>query len=120
MHKRTEARDDKNAMYQTKYWKALRQRQLSTQPLCQACMSVGIITPANHVDHVFPWTHINKEAFYLNLFQSLCLECHSHKTSLEQQGEYRHYIDGSYRVFSKNDYQYIIRENEGHLAGFSE
>jgi len=26
-----------------------------------------------------------------NIFQSLCHECHSHKTALEQQGIYRSY-----------------------------
>ena len=80
-----------NRMYNTQQWHELRQRQLSIQPLCAGCLSDGVITQAVHVDHVFPWTQIDKEAFYYNLFQSLCPSCHSSKTALERSGTFRAY-----------------------------
>lgn len=80
-----------NAMYDTKHWKQLRIAQLSRQPLCQACLIRGIVTEAKHVDHLFPWAQIGQEAFKRNLFQSLCHECHTSKTHLEQRGICRHY-----------------------------
>ena len=85
--KRTIAMDK----YQSSQWRKLRQIQLSTHPLCAACLSEGRITPALHIDHLFPWSQLNEEAFYLNVFQSLCHSCHSIKTTLEQRGIYRHY-----------------------------
>ena len=51
-------------MYQTKHWKQLRASQLSRQPLCQSCLSRGIVNSAKHIDHVFPWSWIGKDAFY--------------------------------------------------------
>ena len=48
---------------------------------------------ANEVDHVFPWSKLGTQAFDYNVFQSLCKDCHSVKTGLEQRGIYRHYTD---------------------------
>lgn len=84
-------RQDFNAMYQTAQWKTLRQIQLSKYPLCAGCLSEGKIVAAVHIDHVFPWSTIDKTAFYRNIFQSLCASCHSSKTNLEQRGIYRQY-----------------------------
>lgn len=91
-----------NRMYNTTQWQELRQRQLSIQPLCAGCLSVGVITQAVHVDHVFPWTQIDKEAFYYNIFQSLCPSCHSSKTHLERQG--------TYRAFGKPSKDYVMSD----------
>lgn len=93
-HRRYNKSDKRKAgldKYQSSQWRKLRQIQLSTHPLCAACLSEGRITPALHIDHLFPWSQINEEAFYLNVFQSLCHSCHSIKTTLEQRGTYRHY-----------------------------
>jgi hypothetical protein len=87
-------RKEFNEMYNTKQWNLKRKCELSKNPLCSSCFVRGIITPANHVDHVFPWSKIGKRAFYLNLFQSLCHECHSHKTTLEQKGVIMWWHDG--------------------------
>ena len=99
-------RKENNSMYATRQWQSLRARQLSKQPICQSCFTRGVITQANHVDHVFPWTHIGKQAFYQNLFQSLCHECHSHKTGLEKRGVYRHYTSVIHD-FSPRDYNRV-------------
>ena len=104
----TKERRDSNAMYQTKQWRSMRKIQLSKHPLCLACLSNGRITPAWHIDHVFPWHLISKEAFYVNLFQSLCHNCHSHKTGLERKGIYRHYTIPN-KDYAVDDYAYVIR-----------
>lgn len=77
--------------YHSTQWQTLRQVQLSIEPLCAGCLSSGIVTQAQHVDHVFPWQQIGEVAFYHNVFQSLCQSCHSSKTKLEQKGIFRRY-----------------------------
>lgn len=84
-------RKQSNSHYNTRLWSKLRIIQLSKQPLCQACISLGKVTQATVVDHLFPWNQIGSQAFVANIFQSLCPECHSVKTNLEQQGICRHY-----------------------------
>ena len=81
----------KSKEYNSAKWKHLRQRQLTAQPLCQSCITEGRVCQASDVDHVFAWSAIGQQAFMHNIFQSLCHNCHSHKTQLEQQGIYRHY-----------------------------
>ena len=80
-----------NSNYQTAAWRRMRTAQLSKQPLCQCCLLAGKIAQATDVDHVFSWNRIGREAFRLNIFQSLCHECHSVKTNLEIRGIYRYY-----------------------------
>jgi len=99
-------------MYQTKHWKQLRASQLSRQPLCQSCLSRGIVNSAKHIDHVFPWSWIGKDAFYRNLFQSLCHECHSHKTSMEQDGVFIYYLIGNKPIeYKLIDYPLVMANN---------
>ena len=83
--------DCSEGMYSTKQWVTFRQIQLSTHPLCAGCLADGIVTPALHVDHVFPWRMYGDVAFTRNLFQSLCQSCHSSKTYLEGKGVFRSY-----------------------------
>ena len=87
----TAKRKQSNAMYQTALWARTRLRVLSAQPLCQSCAGIGKVTAATEVDHLFAWQHIGVEAFYQNVFQSLCKNCHTNKGALERQGIYRHY-----------------------------
>ena len=108
---RTKERDAFNAMYQTKHWKQTRASQLSRQPLCQSCLSRGIVTSAKHIDHVFPWSWIGKDAFCRNLFQSLCHECHSHKTSMEQDGVFIHYLSPKPIEYKLIDYPLVMADN---------
>ena len=100
---------DTDSIYQTPAWRVVRQRQLSIQPLCQACLSRGKVEAAQHVDHVFPWKHIGKHAFLNNIFQSLCQADHSHKTGLEKQGRFIHYTPEGEREYTSNDYNFAMR-----------
>lgn len=91
--------------YKTPAWKSIRRRQLSICPLCQGCMSRGKIEAAKHVDHVFPWRQIGQHAFLNNVFQSLCAECHSHKTGQEKHGVYLYYTQQGVEQLSEHDYR---------------
>jgi len=98
-----------NAPYKTSAWLAIRARQLSTNPLCAACLIDGRITAANHVDHVFPWAAIGNHAFARNLFQSLCPECHGIKSGLEKKGVFRHYVD-PIKDYALQDYPFVMSQ----------
>ena len=100
-----------NSIYQTAAWRSIRGRQLSIQPLCQACLSRGRVEQAVHVDHVFAWKHIGRHAFDHNIFQSLCVADHSHKTASERKGKYIHYTAAGEVVYSKDDYAYIVHNS---------
>ena len=102
----TNDRKQFNSRYQTAQWKVLRQMQLAKQPLCECCLKNGKVVVADHVDHLFAWNHIGDEAFYKNVFQSLCSNCHSYKSGLEKQGIYRHYASG--QDYTKHDYRIVI------------
>ena len=93
--------------YDTPFWQSTRRGQLSRQPLCASCLLRGVVTQANHVDHLFPWTAIGGEAFRRNVYQSLCQPCHSRKTSLEQRGVIEWYKDKLYTL-SIADYAYVL------------
>ena len=109
-HGGREYTDSKDSVYSSPLWKATRKRQLSLQPLCQACLSQGIITAAQHVDHVFPWRQIGKEAFTRNLLQSLCQEHHSYKTGKEKHGVIIHWTQEGERTLTLEDYPLFCRE----------
>jgi 5-methylcytosine-specific restriction protein A len=103
----TPKRKQFNAMYNTKQWASLRMAQLSKYPICAGCESEGIITPANTVDHLFPWSQHGRESFYLNVFQSLCVIHHTYKTQLEQRGVYRRY-GTPVRDYMQGDYERLF------------
>jgi 5-methylcytosine-specific restriction protein A len=94
-------------MYNTSQWLALRQIQLSKHPLCAGCEADNIVNAATVVDHIFPWKQINKEAFFINKFQSLCYDHHAEKTQLEQRGIYRRYGKPSVDL-SRLDYMTLM------------
>ena len=96
-----------NDRYQTTQWRKLRQIQLSKHPLCAACLSEGKITQAIHLDHLFPWSQLGDDAFYINVFQSLCHSCHSIKTTLEQRDIYRCYGIPN-RDYKLSDYGSVV------------
>ena len=107
-HKRyNKDRKESDAKYKTSQWRTLRQIQLSKEPICAACKSEGIIKSAEHVDHIFPWRQIGEQAFTLNIYQSLCLPCHTSKTYLEQQGIYRQYGNPN-KDYTQSDYRIVV------------
>lgn len=105
--KTSEARQAFSAHYKTSAWLSIRKRQLSIQPLCQACLINGHVTQANHVDHVFPWSAVGEHAFRRNLFQSLCETHHGVKSGLEKKGIFRHYLD-TIKDYTTQDYSYVM------------
>ena len=106
-HNNTQQRKDFNAKYNTRQWLTLRQIQLSKNPICAGCHANGIVTAASVVDHLFPWSHISEQAFFINRFQSLCVTHHAEKTQLERHGIYRAF--GNPCVdYSKVDYSRVL------------
>ena len=102
-------RKEAMAMYKTKQWESMRKYQLSAHPLCAGCLASGQIVPATQVDHIFPWQQIGDHAFFRNLFQSVCTQCHSSKTGMEKMGKYRRYGRPNIE-YEATDYERIMRE----------
>jgi 5-methylcytosine-specific restriction enzyme A len=80
--------------YTTRRWERLRRIKLQTNPLCEACLQVGRIEPAEVVDHRVPISErgrkerLASEAFpALDRLASLCTSHHNTKTRAEQLGE---------------------------------
>lgn len=101
-------REKHDAKYKGKAWQVLRTHQLGKQPLCEGCLSQGRVSNAQHVDHLFPWGSINEQAFTYNVFQSLCVECHSYKTGLERKGIIRHFASAT--DYALSDYAYAVKK----------
>ena len=68
--------------YNTKQWKNLRNYYIRRNPLCEICLSKGIVKPANEVHHKVKFLdgRTDEERWQLLLdednLQSLCYECH--------------------------------------------
>ena len=80
--------------YTTRRWERVRKQKMMRDPLCEACLTVGEITPAEVVDHRKPITKEGREkrsaaeAFPpLDALASLCASHHNAKTWAEQRGE---------------------------------
>jgi 5-methylcytosine-specific restriction protein A len=104
------ASEGRDSAYSNPAWRTIRRAQLSKQPLCQSCLTKGIVNSAKHIDHVFPWKQIGEHAFLHNIFQSLCHECHSYKTGQERKGVFIHYIGDEEKIFSIADYGYTMTQ----------
>jgi 5-methylcytosine-specific restriction protein A len=63
-------------------WRLIRKRQLSKQPLCQACNDAGQLTPAKVVDHIDGDSFNNQP----DNLASMCWSCHSRKTAQQDHG----------------------------------
>ena len=104
----TEKAKANDKLYKQQAWAKMRTRQLSKQPLCGRCKSIGKITAANTVDHVFPHRR-DADTFRVNLLQSLCTACHTLKTQQENKGKYLHYTDNGIIEYTGDDYWRICR-----------
>jgi 5-methylcytosine-specific restriction protein A len=107
--KQTAARYEANREYKGAAWDSIRTGVLSREPLCMGCRTVGRITPAAHVDHVFPWRVMGGNAFRNNLFQALCAECHGVKSGLERTGVFRYYGNPAPVDYTAADYGAVTR-----------
>ena len=105
----TKHRKEAVSKYNSSQWRSFRQIQLSKHPICASCATEAVITPACHIDHVFPWSRLGDHAFIRNVFQSLCASCHTHKTQLEAKGIYRLYGTPN-RDYIASDYHRVIAE----------
>ncbi len=81
--------------YNTARWGKVRKSQMSKAPLCQRCLSFGLVTIATDVDHQTPHKGDKKLMWDAGNLQSLCRSCHSWKTQEELKGtnhDYRNYL----------------------------
>jgi len=68
--------------YNTKQWKNLRNYYIRRHPLCEICLSKGIVKEANEVHHKLPYLRgkTDEERWKLltdeDNLMSLCYECH--------------------------------------------
>lgn len=88
-----------NKFYLSKDWKNLRELKINENPICELCLSVGIITPANVVDHIIPIEVIEDLKLEYTNLQSLCENfdgvnnCHRQKTGLTKKyREFKTYV----------------------------
>lgn len=79
-------RSEYRKLYDRRAWRRRSKAQLSEEPLCKHCLERGIVKAADHADHVIPHRG-DEELFWYGELQSLCHECHSTKTVLEQGGK---------------------------------
>ena len=110
VEKKSAKRKEFNDMYSNSAWRKFRTAQLSRQPLCQSCLTGKHIKQAEVVDHLFSWNHLGKDAFYRNIFQSLCADCHADKSNLEWSGVYRRYHDSTFTDYRIEQYQSVLSE----------
>ena len=75
----------------------IRERVLRANPLCVHCQAQGIVRAAVHVDHIIAVTNGGDDSAWDDSNrQSLCAECHAHKTraDLGQRARYGCDVNG--------------------------
>ena len=78
-------RIDYSVYYRSHVWHDLRNSYIREHPLCEECLSNGIIKPAEEVHHLIPFSQGANAEERWNLFldadnlQSLCHTCHKEK-----------------------------------------
>lgn len=78
-------------LYRTARWRRIRAEQLSKQPLCETCLSMGRITAATVCNHADKDSKATEEGFFAGPFTSECAPCHD---SVIQRQERRGHIIG--------------------------
>ena len=61
-------------------WRKARKPFLARNPLCNACMKQGVLTPATIVDHITPHRGDPRLFWDETNWQPLCKRCHDKKT----------------------------------------
>jgi 5-methylcytosine-specific restriction protein A len=74
-------------LYGRARWKALREAQLTAEPLCQMCLEFEIVELATVVDHKIP--HKGDETLFFDPenLQSLCKPHHDREKKLIEMGK---------------------------------
>ncbi|MFE4525431.1 HNH endonuclease signature motif containing protein [Cytobacillus firmus] len=67
-------------------WRKARSTYLIKHPFCVECEKVGVIVPANEVDHIIPHKGDKKLFWDSTNWQPLCKLHHSRKTAKENGG----------------------------------
>jgi 5-methylcytosine-specific restriction protein A len=73
---------DNSKFYNSRTWRNARKRFLDKNPMCVACDSDEVITPANVVDHIVSITNGGAK-LEENNFQAMCTTCHNKKSAKE-------------------------------------
>jgi 5-methylcytosine-specific restriction enzyme A len=80
--------------YTTHRWQRLRKHKLRQNPLCECCIKIGRIEPANVVDHITPISNGGDPYPALDWLASLCARHHKAKTRAEQMGGENYMLKG--------------------------
>lgn len=75
-------RKERMRVYNTARWRKLRDLKLKDQPLCEVCLSKGIVKQADEVHHIESFMSYDTrseqslKAYSYNNLQSICKQCH--------------------------------------------
>lgn len=74
--------------YKSKHWERTSRNYRYKQPICERCLTLGIVTPADVVDHVKERKDLSDDEQHLlydeSNLMSLCHACHNRKTAQER------------------------------------
>lgn len=73
---------ERSPLYNTHTWRKVRAAQLAREPLCAACVKLGVMTPATVCDHIVA-VRDGADFYAPDNFQSLCAPCHHRKSARE-------------------------------------
>lgn len=90
-HAKTPTRELRQKAYNTTAWRKLRIYHLKMEPLCQRCLSNGIVKPADHVHHkVSPFRNGEIDWGLLldqDNLESICAQCHAFEHNRDESPE---------------------------------
>lgn len=77
-----ESRKERQEIYQSKQWKSLRQSYLMQHPLCEVCLTKGLVTPAIDVHHKDSFSNYEglkrlEAAYDYSNLMAVCKKCHA-------------------------------------------
>ena len=82
-------------IYSLRAWQRLRLEALGSEPWCRTCRGLGLLTPADVVDHVLPVrTHPDLALDSANL-QPLCKQCHDSAKKEQEARGYHSALDAA-------------------------
>lgn len=73
--------------YNTSLWLRMRAERLRIEPVCRYCRQIGLVTPADTVDHIRPHRGDINLAFDADNLQSCCAPCHDRHAQAKDRGE---------------------------------
>lgn len=94
LNRRTDGRKSNRAgsnnrpFYQSHRWHRLSLDFRKANPLCAACLKIGIVELAECTDHIIPlteWIRMGRDPYDISNLQSLSNSCHSKKTYKERR-----------------------------------